>query len=251
MKFRPCIDIHNGRVKQIVGGTLRDDASPTTNFETDKPASDFARLYKADNLTGGHVAMLGSGNEAVAKEALQAYPRGLQIGGGINAKNALDWIKDGAHSVIVSSYVFVDGLLDRERLQNITEIVDHDHLVLDLSCAWVDGYYVVMMDRWQRATNVRVDANTLQSLSTHCSEFLIHAIDKEGMAQGIDGDLVEILACESPCPTTYAGGISTYADIDVIYERGKGRVDYTVGSALDIFGGTGLSYDELVARTAR
>ena len=250
MKFRPCIDLHNGRVKQIVGATLKANSAPTTNFDTDKPAADFARLYRSDGLEGGHIAMLGGGNEAAAMEALTAYPGSLQIGGGINDVNAPQWIERGAQSVIVTSFIFSRGILARDRLHQIANSVGLEHLVLDLSCTWADGSYRVVSDRWQRATDVRIDANTLNDLAGSCSEFLIHAVDLEGLSGGIDRNLVELLGNESPCPTTYAGGISSLADIDSIYELGKGRIDYTVGSALDIFGGTKLVYADLVARMA-
>lgn len=250
MRFRPCIDIHNGRVKQIVGATLREGSAPKTNFETDRPASDFAKIYRADGLSGGHIAMLGSGNESAAAGALRAYPDGLQIGGGINVDNAKYWIDQGAEAVIVTSFVFVDGSLDRERLKNLSETVGRKRLVLDLSCKRFGGAYFVMSERWQRQTDVALSSESISELAEYCSEFLIHAIDMEGLASGIDGDLVELLALESPCPVTYAGGISSFDDIDTIYERGEGRVDYTVGSALDIFGGSKLVYADLVARTA-
>ncbi len=245
MKFRPCIDIHHGRVKQIVGATLRDGGVPDTNFETSRSAAEFARDYRADGLTGGHIAMLGAGNEAAARSALQAFPDGLQIGGGVTPDNAAAWLADGASAVIVTSYIFVDGKLHRERLQHLVHSVGRERLVLDLSCAAVDGRYVIMSERWQRVTDTVVDAATLQDLADHCSEFLIHAIHREGLASGIDGDLVALLADAAPCPVTYAGGVSSYADIDSIAERGGGRVDYTVGSALDIFGGSGLKYADL------
>ena len=247
MRFRPCIDIHNGRVKQIVGATLRDESALATNFETEKPAADYARLYRADGLTGGHIAMLGSGNHVVAREALQNYPDGLQIGGGITAENANQWIGHGAQAVIVTSYLFDNARFDHERLENISEKVGRKRLVLDLSCRRIGDRYVVMTDRWQRETDLQVDSTSLQNLFRHCSEFLIHAVDFEGLSGGIDRNLVELLGSESPCPTTYAGGISSYGDIDSICELGKGRIDYTVGSALDIFGGSKLAYADLIA----
>jgi phosphoribosylformimino-5-aminoimidazole carboxamide ribotide isomerase len=250
MRFRPCIDLHNGHVKQIVGATLSDEGLPTTNFETDKPAADFARLYRSDGLSGGHIAMLGEGNESAAIEALEAYPKGLQIGGGINDINAPVWIQRGAQRVIVTSFIFEEGQLVHDKLHQVADAVGRENLVFDLSCAWNDGNYVVMSDRWQRATNLRIDGTALKHLAEHCSEFLIHAVDKEGLSDGIDKNLVELLGRESPLPTTYAGGISSYTDIEAIEALGKGRIDYTVGSALDIFGGTNLIYADLATRTA-
>ena len=116
--FRPCIDLHDGRVKQIVGSSLSDNGDGLkTNFETDRSPAWFAELYKKDGLRGGHVIMLGKGNEKAAKEALLAYPNGLQIGGGITAYNALEYLEAGASQVIVASWIFPDGNLDFNRLE--------------------------------------------------------------------------------------------------------------------------------------
>ena len=249
MRFRPCIDLHRGVVKQIVGSSLRDDAEPTTNFEADKPAAYFADLYRRDGLYGGHVIMLGPDNEAAAAQALAAFPNGLQVGGGITPENAPAWLQRGAAGVIVTSYVFQDGCLCHDRLQQMVDAVGVDRLVLDLSCAKRDGRYVAMTDRWQRFTDFEIIRDNLASLATSCSEFLIHATTVEGKQQGIDADLVALLGDITTLPNTYAGGIRSSQDIALVQQLGQGRLDFTVGSALDIFGGRGLHYRDLVGFT--
>ena len=252
MRFRPCIDLHDGRVKQIVGSTLSDSqATLHTNFSSDLPPAHFATLYRRDNLRGGHIIMLGGGNEEAAREALAALPGGMQVGGGITADNAVFWLDQGASHLIVTSHVFHDGQLDRQRLERLTRLVGKDRLVLDLSCRWRhDGYYVVT-DRWQRFTELRINPAVLDELSASCDEFLVHAVDVEGKCMGIDARLLDLLATSVPIPTTYAGGVATMADLERIRVSGRGRIDVTVGSALDIFGGTGLRYQDVVAYHAR
>ena len=252
MRFRPCIDLHQGRVKQIVGSTLASDqATLQTNFSSELPPSHYAHMYRRDNLRGGHIIMLGPGNEAAASEALSAWPGGMQVGGGITGDNALFWLDRGASHLIVTSHVFHDGLLDKERLNHLTRLVGKERLVLDLSCRWrEDGYYVVT-DRWQKFTGLRISPAVLEELAAFCDEFLIHAVDVEGKCMGIDTRLLELLATSVPVPTTYAGGVSSLADLERIRTSGKGRIDVTVGSALDIFGGSGLRYQDVVAYHAR
>ena len=250
MRFRPCIDLHNGKVKQIVGSTLSDSdsASLQTNFSSQFSPSHYARMYRADNLTGGHVIMLGPGNEEAATEALQAWPGGLQIGGGITAENSKIWLERGASHVIVTSHVFHDGLLDTERLEKLCRLIGKERLVLDLSCRWKnDGYYVVT-DRWQKFTELKINAALLAELEKKCDEFLIHAVDVEGKCMGVDERLIGLLvAAEVHQPITYAGGVSSLDDLELIHRSGKSRLDVTVGSALDIFGGTGCTYEEVLA----
>ena len=248
MRFRPCIDLHQGQVKQIVGSTLRDGAVPETNFVAEKSSSHFAELYRRDNLLGGHVIMLGPNNEEAAQQALAAFPCGLQLGGGINANNAPQWIERGAAQVIVTSYAFRDGRLHHDNLQRVVGAVGRDRLILDLSCGQRDGRYVVMTDRWQKATDFEIDAAHLAFLAESCCEFLIHATDVEGKQQGVDKELIALLGDIAPIPTTYAGGVRSLADIDVINRLGQGKLDFTVGSALDIFGGTGLCYEILASK---
>lgn len=203
-------------------------------------------MYRQDGLEGGHVIMLGPGSEPAAQEALQTWPGGLQIGGGINNDNACKWLDYGASHIIVTSWVFHNGILDKERLDLLISKVGKKRLVLDLSCRWLnDGYYVVT-DRWQNYTTLRISPQVLEELAGFCDEFLIHAVDVEGKSMGIDRRLVEILAQSTPIPTTYAGGIATMDDINLIRSAGDGKIDVTVGSALDIFGGTGIGYQELV-----
>eukprot|EP00793_Prasinoderma_coloniale_P002812 PRCOL_00002294-RA len=254
-RFRPCIDIHKGKVKQIVGSTLTDvaggaakESAPVTNFETARSAAEFARQYAADELLGGHVIMLGADDASIeaASGALAAYPGGLQIGGGVNVENAASYLDAGASHVIVTSYVFRDGALDRERLDGLVSAIGKDRLVLDLSCRKKDdGEYYVVTDRWQKFSDLRVNAETLERLSDSCDEFLVHAVDVEGKKLGMDGELVRRLGEWSPIPVTYAGGAGCVADLEAVAADGGGRVDVTVGSALDIFGGE-LPYERVV-----
>lgn len=246
--FRPCIDLHEGKVKQIVGGTLSSDRDELrTNFETDRPASWFAELYRNDQLSGGHVIMLGAGNEAAAREALAAYPGGLQVGGGITVENARGYLEAGASHVIVTSYVFRDGQLDADRLASLVKLVGKQRLVLDLSCRQRGGDYFVVTNRWRKFTDLRLSPSTLQSLARHCAEFLVHGVDVEGLCLGIDEELVQLLSNSSPIPTTYAGGARSLRDLQTVSRLSDHRVDLTIGSALDIFGGTGVRYSDCVA----
>lgn len=248
MRFRPCIDLHHGTVKQIVGSTLADDpAALRTNFASDLPPSHYAALYRRDNLAGGHVIMLGPGNEEAARDALAAWPGGMQVGGGITAANAVHWLEQGASHLIITSHVFHDGFLDRERLVRLGRLVGRKRLVLDLSCRWrQDGYYVVT-DRWQNFTALRISPEALEDLAAFCDEFLVHAVDVEGKCMGIDTRLLDLLAVSVPVPTTYAGGVASLADLEQIRICGRGRIDVTVGSTLDLFGGSGLRYQDVVA----
>jgi phosphoribosylformimino-5-aminoimidazole carboxamide ribotide isomerase len=245
--FRPCIDLHEGRVKQIVGGTLFSDGDkPQTNFVSEHPSTWYADLYRKDDLHGGHVIQLGPGNETAAREALAAFPSGLQLGGGVNLDNATDWLDGGASHVIVTSWVFREGHLDSKRLDALVQSIGRKRLVLDLSCRQRDGEYWVVTDRWQKFTKLRVNEETLHTLSDSCAEFLVHAVDVEGQQTGVDLALVEKLTTGSPIPCTYAGGVNSIADLETIHTASKGRVHLTIGSALDIFGGT-LKYKDCVA----
>lgn len=246
--FRPCIDLHEGKVKQIVGGTLGcDPGALRTNFVSERSAAWYADLYRRDGLKGGHVIMLGPGNDTPARAALQAYPGGLQIGGGINRDNARGWLDAGASHVIVTSWVFHHGQLDWDRLRHLVSAVGRERLVLDLSCRKRDGHYWIVTDRWQTFTRVTMTPDFLGSLSQSCAEFLIHAADVEGLCRGIDETLVSFLGRETPVPTTYAGGARSLEDMETVARLGEGRVEVTVGSALDIFGGSGVRYEEAVA----
>ena len=247
MRFRPCIDLHQGKVKQIVGGTLRDgDADqPVTNFETERSSADYARMYRDDDLPGGHVIMLGPGNEEAARSALRTYPGGLQAGGGINPENASQYLGAGASHVIVTSYVFRDGQVHYGNLERLVAAVGSQRLVLDLSCRKRGDAYLVATDRWQKFTDVEVDQGSLQHLAGHCAEFLVHGVDVEGKQQGMEHDLIEKLGEWSPIPVTYAGGATSLDDLDLVKSLGRGRVDLTIGSALDIFGGS-VPYREVV-----
>jgi len=249
MKFRPCIDLHQGVVKQIVGATLTDtDEAPTTNFSATRPASWFAELYRKDNLTGGHIIQLGPGNEKAAGEALAAWPGGMQVGGGITCENAGTWLDRGASAIIVTSHVFHDGRIDEERLSRLVQAVGKEHLVLDLSCRRSQRGYRIVTDRWQKWTDEVITLPLLDRLADSCHEFLIHGVDVEGMVSGIEEPLVALLGQWGKHPVTYAGGIRALSDIEKIEHLGNGAIDFTVGSALDIFGGHALAYETLSRR---
>jgi phosphoribosylformimino-5-aminoimidazole carboxamide ribotide isomerase len=240
--------LHEGKVKQIVGGTLgAGQDGLRTNFVSDRPAAWYAELYKRDGLKGGHVIMLGPGNDSPAREALAAYPGGLQIGGGINAENAQDWLDAGASHVIVTSWVFREGRIDRGRLNELLKRIGKERLVLDLSCRRREDDYFVVTDRWQKFTDTTLSAKTLNDLANSCAEFLVHAVDVEGLCKGVDMNLVEKLGDWSPIPITYAGGARSIEDLESVDLAGRGKVDLTIGSALDIFGGSGVCYADAVA----
>ena len=243
--FRPCIDLHNGKVKQIVGGTLDDSETPDTNFVSEKPSSWFAELYKEDKLTGGHIIRLGKGNEEASLAALKAYPGGMQIGGGMNNTNSAECLEAGASHIIVTSFVFKDGMLNEKNLDSMLSEVGKEKLVLDLSCRIKDGKYWIVTDRWTKFTDVELNASTMSQLASSCDEFLIHAVDVEGLCKGIDWDLVKLL-CDCPIPVTYAGGAGSLNDLKKITEVSNNKVDLTIGSALDIFGGDLIKYQDVV-----
>lgn len=251
-KFRPCIDLHDGKVKQIVGSSLSDSGKGLkTNFETDRSPAWFAELYKKDGIKGGHVIMLGKGNEAAAKAALAAYPGGLQVGGGINVDNAKEYINAGASHVIVTSWIFPEGKLDRDRLDLLTKTVGRENLVLDLSCKRTSkpgekARWNIATNRWQTLIDIEITADTLADLSRYCDEFLVHAADVEGKQQGMDEELIRFLAKNSPIPVTYAGGAKSLEDLLHVREISGGKIDLTIGSALDLFGGKGVKYDDCV-----
>lgn len=250
-QFRPCIDLHDGRVKQIVGGTLEGaDGGLKTNFVAEHDSAYFARMYSRDGLSGGHVIKLGPGNDEAARFALEAAPGTLQLGGGVTDGNAEMWLSHGADKVIVTSFVFADGELKRDRLARLSRLVGREHLTLDLSCRMRDGCYLVVTDRWSRFSSLPVERAVLEDLAEFASEYLIHAVDVEGKRCGIDARLLNLLAESAPIPCVYAGGVAAFDDVAAIEREGDGRIDYTVGSALDIFGGS-MSYAELVKRSHR
>ena len=250
--FRPCIDLHNGQVKQIVGGTLTDKGDQLeTNFVSERSSAWFAKLYRKDELKGGHVIQLGPGNKAAACAALRAYPDGLQIGGGIHADNAFEFIEAGASHVIVTSWIFEGPILRRDRLDALMETVGAKQLVLDLSCRLRDGSYYVVTNRWQTFTDLILSRSVLEDLASYCDEFLVHGVDVEGLCAGVDIDLVKKLSKWSPIPITYAGGARSMEDLQSVHDESQGKVDLTIGSALDIFGGTGLTYEEAVGFNRR
>ncbi|KAH8926940.1 5-proFAR isomerase [Atractiella rhizophila] len=251
---RPCIDLHSGVVKQIVGSSL-DLQNPSslslqTNFISSKPPAYYAELYKKDNMQGAHVIKLGPGNDAAAEEALKAWPGGLQLGGGITAENAVNWLAKGASKVIVTSYLFPDGQLSQVRLRKLSEAVPKEQLVIDLSCKRTsDSEWTVCINGWATLTSSVISRSStiLSDLAPYCSEFLIHSTSVEGLQVGPDLPLVQLLAEMSPIPVTYAGGARHLSDLQAVERMSEGKVDLTFGSALDIFGGDGITWADCVA----
>ncbi len=245
MHFRPCIDIHNGKVKQIVGGSLKDEHDQAQeNFVTDQGAAEFAQFYKKDGLRGGHIILLNpvsspyyAATHRQAVQALKAWPGGMQIGGGITDQNAEQYLDAGASHVIVTSFVFQNGRIHYENLEKLKKETGKERLVLDLSCRRKDGGYYIVTDRWQKFTDVRLSGKVLDELSQFCAEFLIHAVDVEGKGQGIERELVKMLGEWGKIPVTYAGGVASFEDLALLKREGRDRIDVTIGSALDLFGG--------------
>ena len=246
MRFRPCIDIHNGCVKQIVGGSLQDIGdNANENFVAEQDAAYYAGLYKKLGLTGGHIILLNDikspyydATKEQALIALEAFKGGMQVGGGITPKNAIGYLNEGATHVIVTSYVFNDGVVNMDNLRLLHNKVGSEHIVLDLSCKKQNGKYYVATNRWQKMTEVEVNEKLFYNLKNYCDEFLIHAVDVEGKASGIDEDIASLLGKLEGMKVTYAGGISDFSDLDKLKKLGQDKVDFTVGSALDIFGGS-------------
>ena len=253
MKFRPCIDIHNGKVKQIVGASLKDAGDQAAeNFVSDQDAAYYAKLYRKCGLKGGHVILLNGRDssfyEATKRQAylaLSAYPGGLQAGGGITAENAAEFIGAGASHVIVTSYVFQGGEILEENLKKLVKAVGKEHLVLDVSCRRKQDGYCIVTDRWQKETDIKITPHLLERLSAFCDEFLIHAVDVEGKKNGIEERLLSELAGWQGIPVTYAGGVRNLKDLKKLKEAGGGKIDVTIGSALSVFGGD-LDFEEVV-----
>jgi phosphoribosylformimino-5-aminoimidazole carboxamide ribotide isomerase len=253
MRFRPCIDIHNGKVKQIVGGSLKDAGDQAReNFVAEQDAGFYADFYREQGQKGGHIILLNPVSSPYYEEtrrqallALSRYPGGLQLGGGVNEKNAEDFLRAGASHVIVTSYVFRDGQIHYENLEKLVRAIGKEQLVLDLSCRKRDDDYYIVTDRWQKFTDVRLNHQVLDELSGYCDEFLIHAADVEGCCAGIETELASLLGRWDRCPVTYAGGVGSYEDLRQLKTLGQNRLDVTVGSALDLFGGP-LSYEKVL-----
>ncbi len=253
MEFRPCIDIHNGKVKQIVGGSLKDKGdSARENFVSEQDSIFYADMYKSSGIKGGHIILLNPVDseyyEATKQQALIAlreYPGGLQVGGGITADNAMEFIDAGAQAVIVTSYVFKDGRINYENLEKLRDTVGSSRLVLDLSCRKKDGCYYIVTDRWQKFTDEIVTTELLDKLSDYCTEFLIHAVDVEGKVNGIEKELVKLLGNWGKIPVTYAGGVSSFEDLRSIKKLGQDHLNVTIGSALDLFGGA-MEYEKVI-----
>jgi phosphoribosylformimino-5-aminoimidazole carboxamide ribotide isomerase len=244
-KFRPCIDLHEGKVKQIVGGSLNDQGADT-NFISDYGSDHYAKLYKDHNLTGGHVIALGPNNRQAVLNALGQWPNGLQFGGGVNQDNAADFLNAGASHVIVTSALFENNEFSFAKLEALKKEVGKDRLVLDLSCRKTPTGWNIATNRWQTVTKTQITADTLNELSEHCAEFLIHAADVEGLQAGIDKELVSLLGQHASIPMTYAGGARSITDLEEVSALSNGKVDLTIGSALDIFGGTGITLKECI-----
>ncbi|WP_210394596.1 phosphoribosylformimino-5-aminoimidazole carboxamide ribotide isomerase [Motiliproteus sediminis] len=244
-QFRPCIDLHQGQVKQIVGGSLNDQGADT-NFVSTHGAAYYADLYRQHGLTGGHVIALGPGNKEQALQALAAWPQGLQFGGGINPGNAAEFLEAGASHLIVTSYLFEGGQFSWQRLEQIKAATGSERLVLDLSCRRTADGWRIATDRWQTVTELAITADTLRELESHCAEFLIHAADVEGLQGGIDQELVQLLGEHCRIPVTYAGGARSLQDLQQVADLSGGRVDLTIGSALDIFGGSGVTLAQCI-----
>ena len=254
MKFRPCIDIHNGKVKQIVGGSLKDTGDQAReNFVSQQDGAFYASLYKEKGLKGGHIILLNSADSQYYEDtrkqaflALKAYPGGLQLGGGVNPENAGQYLDAGASHVIVTSYVFKDGNISWENLDKMVKAVGREHLVLDLSCRKKEDAYYVVTDRWQKFTRQQVTLELMEKLGSFCDEFLVHAVDVEGKANGIEVPLASLLGKYDGRPVTYAGGVGSMEDIQILKEAAGGKLDVTVGSALDLFGGK-IPFEMLVS----
>lgn len=253
MKFRPCIDIHNGKVKQIVGGSLKDAGDfAKENFVSGQDAAFYANLYQEKGLRGGHIILLNPADSPYyqedirqAESALRAYPGGLQIGGGVHAENAARFLAMGASHVIVTSYVFQDGRIDYDHLERLVGEVGKEHLVLDLSCRKRDDDYYIVTDRWQKFTDTKLCPETLIELASYCDEFLVHAVDMEGKAKGIEAEVAGMLGSFHELPSTYAGGVGSFADLELLQKLGQNHVDVTIGSALDLFGGN-IRFDDVL-----
>lgn len=252
MRFRPCIDIHNGKVKQIVGGSLKDERDQAEeNFVSERSAAFYADMFHRDNLKGGHMILLNppsspyfEADRQQAAEALAVWPGGLQIGGGVTADNASSYIRAGASHVVVTSYVFKDGQVQWENLEKLADAVGAGHVVLDVSCRKKDGKYYIVTDRWQKFTKVQLGEEILYWMKEYCDEFLVHGVDVEGKSAGIEEGLVEMLAGVQGIPITYAGGISSLDELERFRRVSGGRLDFTIGSALDLYGGD-IPYDEV------
>ncbi len=253
MEFRPCIDIHNGSVKQIVGGSLKDSGDRAQeNFVSAQDAPFYANLYREYGIKNGHIILLNPSTspyyEATRKQALaalRAYPGGLQIGGGVTPENAGEYLDAGASHVIVTSYVFRDGRVQYDRLRGLVQKIGKKNLVLDLSARRRDGRYLIVTDRWQKYTETELTERTLDELAGYCDEFLVHAVDAEGKAGGIETELAALLGDWGKIPITYAGGVHSFEDLHLLKKLGRNRIHVTIGSALDLFGGR-MRFEEVL-----
>ncbi|MAJ86484.1 MAG: phosphoribosylformimino-5-aminoimidazole carboxamide ribotide isomerase [Cellvibrionales bacterium TMED148] len=243
--FRPCIDLHDGLVKQIVGGKLTHNKA-IVNHVSPHDAAHFAALYRDSGLQGGHIISLGENNREQVLSALKTFPGGLQYGGGVTAQNAGVYIEAGASHVIVTSYLFEQGSFSPARLEELVRAVGREHIVIDLSCRKTTAGWVVSTNRWQTLTEQIIDAESIKKLEANCNEFLIHSADVEGMQAGMDEQLIKLLGTICNLPTTYAGGGRSVKDLEKIQELSRGKIDLSIGSALDIFGGNGITLEQCI-----
>ncbi len=247
MNFRPCIDVFKGKVVQLIGTSLfgGEEKTIVKHFESEYSPAYYAELFKQDNLKGGHILSLGSGNNDVVIEALKAFNGGMKYGGSVTPENAHVYLDAGATHVIVNSYVFDNGEINLPNLKSLVKSIGKDKLVLDMSCRKKNGDYYIVTNLWEKFTNVILDQKSLQDISKYCDEIIVHGVDSEGRKQGLESDLVRILAQHTPIKTVYAGGISSIADLTMIKALGNEKIDPCIGTALSIYGGN-LSYYEVL-----
>lgn len=241
MLFKPCIDLHDGKVKQIVGSTLNSNHL-VENFISSKDSLYYSSLYKKDNLTGGHIIMLGDGNQHQAEMAIKNFQNSFQIGGGIRLENASYWLSIGAQKVILNSAIFENQKISKNFLSDFQKKIGKEKITIDLSCKKKNDDYFLSLNKWQTFSDIEVNENLFSFLAEYCSEFLIHAVDMEGKQSGIDKQLIHLIQ-KSPIPVVYAGGISSLEEIKYLHKK---NIAYSIGSALDIFGGKHISYQELI-----
>ena len=252
MKFKPCIDLHHGKVKQIIGSTLN-SKEIKVNFTSNQNSSYFAQLYRKYQLSGAHIIMLGPNNEEACLQALKTWPGHLQVGGGITLANGEKWLKAGAQKLIFTSYLFPDKTLDLSRLQSLKKNYGRNKIVIDLSCSktLADKGYYVFKNKWKEQTTFKLELASLQSIIPYTEEILIHAISVEGKNQGMDQDLVyqlKKLHEQTNLNLVYAGGIHHQEELDEFVKISESKIDFTIGSALDIFGGRGFSFQQLAQK---
>jgi len=152
----------------------------------------------------------------------------------------------------VTSFCFDGAKFSEAKLAEMVAAVGAERLVLDLSCRAAEGGgWSVAKDRWRTITDLAVTPETLDRLAGQCAEFLVHAADVEGQCGGVDRELVQMLGSWAGAPVTYAGGARSLENLREVDGLSDGKVDLTIGSALDLFGGDGVSYADCVAWNRR